>query len=316
MKLRRLLWALVGCLMIVVAAPGVALADELDDRLGRSSRAEFSGDQEIRCVTPDEELSQVVTVVQADGRLEVRGPSVTVVVDGREVSSRAIGGATTAVVVPTASPAERADHYQVVIAGEGVELGRTVEVIEVREDDLVRMVYAFDTATGAALRVESRNDDGTTYCETRYISFSAGAPYVPQAGEGTIEMDEAVPADEVDNEVLPEELAGFRRADVYRGPEESFVGYYSDGIFSFSLLASDRPLAVAELVDRPTARVGSADYQRAFEPGRVVLVWESPVGGYALVGDMPLDLQTEVLTDLPPPASGGLASWWESLFGR
>ena len=315
MKLRRLLGALVGCLM-VVSVPGTALADELDDRLGRSSQAEFSGDQEIRCVTPDEELSQVVTVVQANGRLEVRGPSMTVVVHGREVSSHATGGATTAVVVPTASPAQRDDRYEVVVAGQSVELGRTVEVIEIHEGDLVRMVYAFDLSTGAALRVESRNDDGTTYCETRYVSFTAGAPYVPQAGEGTIEMDEAVPADEVDTEVLPDELAGFRRTDVYRGPEDSVVGYYSDGVFTFSLLASDRPLAVAELADRPTSQVGDAEYQRAFEPGRVVLVWESPLGGYALVGDLPLDLQAEVLTDLPQPASGGLLqSFWDNLFG-
>jgi len=95
------------------------------------------------------------------------------------------------------------------------------------------MVYAFDLATGAALRVESRNEDGTTYCETRYLSFSAGAPYVPQAGAGNVEMDEAVPAGEVDSEVLPDDLAGFRRADAYRGPEQSLVGYYSDGVFSF-----------------------------------------------------------------------------------
>ena len=317
MKPRRLSWVLVGCLVIVLAVPGAALADELDDRLGRSSQAEFSGDQEITCVTPDEELSQVVTVVQADGRLEVRGSSVTVVVDGRELSSQAIGGATTAVMVPTASPAERADRYQVVIAGQGVELGRTVEVIEVREGDLVRMVFAFDTATGAALRVESRNADGTTYCETRYLSFTAGAPYVPQAGEGTIEMDEAVAPGDVDTGVLPDELSGFRRTDVYRGPEKSMVGYYSDGVFSFSLLASDRPLAVAELADRPMAEVGGAEYQRAFEPGRVVLVWESPEGGYALVGDLPLDRQAEVLFDLPLPASRGLLqSLWENLFGR
>jgi hypothetical protein len=63
--------------------------------------------------------------------------------------------------------------------------------------------------------------------------------------------------------------------------------------------------------------VGGAEYQRAFEPGRVVLVWESPVGGYALVGDLPLDLQAEVLMGLPLPASGGmLESWWDNLFGR
>ena len=160
MKLRRLFWALVGCL-VVVSVPGAALADELDDRLGRSSQAEFSGDQEIRCVTPDEELSQVVTVVQANGRLEVRGPSMTVVVDGREVSSHAIGGATTAVVVPTASPAQRDDRYEVVIAGQSVELGRTVEVIEIHEGDLVRMVYAFDTVDRrrAARRVAQRRRD-------------------------------------------------------------------------------------------------------------------------------------------------------------
>jgi hypothetical protein len=317
MMAKRLLWVLVGCLAVTVALPVPALADELDDRLDRSSQAEFNGDQMITCLMPGGELTEVLSVVQADGRLEVRGSSVTVVVDGREVSSHATGGATTAVAVPTANPSQRAGRYHVVVSGRDLELGRTVEIIEVREGDLLRMVYAFDLATGAVLRVESRNDDGTTYCETRYLSFSAGAPYIPQAGAGNVEMDEAVPASEVDSEVLPDDLAGFRRTDAYRGPEQSLVGYYSDGVFSFCLLASERPLEVAELADRPTAEVGGAEYQRAFEPGRVVLVWKSPVGGYALVGDLPLDLQAEVLMGLPLPASGGmLESWWDNLFGR
>ncbi|MDR9451298.1 MAG: hypothetical protein RI637_08790, partial [Acidimicrobiia bacterium] len=115
---------------------------------------------------------------------------------------------------------------------------------------------------------------------------------------------------------LPALVGGFDRQDVYRGPEDSMVAYYSDGVFSFTVIASRKAVKIAELADVPLIEVGGERYQRHFDPGQVVYAWESKLGGYALVGDLPLDLQEVVLSGLPRPGRPGFfARLWRSWFG-
>ena len=307
---------MVGLTTALLTTATPALADELGDRLEASSQADFSGEQLVTCSTPDGDLSQVLAVVQSGGRLEVRGSEVTVVADDGEVSSSGPNGETGAMRVDSSSQGTLAERYEVVEAGRGEHLGRTVDRIEVRQSGAVRAVYDFDRETGALLQLEVRNSDGTVYCLTRFISFDDDAPSISADTGGGDDVDVLVAPDEVDPDALPAEVAGFTRLDVYRGPEESLIGYYSDGVFTFTLLHSDRPVEVVELAGRPPVEVAGSNYQRAFWPGSVLLAWAAAGGGYALVGDLPIDLQIEVVSALPHPGSqGALQRWWRELFG-
>ncbi len=104
--------------------------------------------------------------------------------------------------------------------------------------------------------------------------------------------------------------------DTYDGPENSLVAYYSDGVFSFTVIASRRAVSIPELEDAPTVEVGDSKYQRHFLPGQVVYSWESKRGGYALIGDLPVDLQEAVLAELPRSGRPGFfVRLWRSWFG-
>ena len=120
-----------------------------------------------------------------------------------------------------------------------------------------------------------------------------------------------------DSDAFPEEIGGFRLIEVNDGPTEGVTnGYYADGLFSFSLFVSDRAMAVPELADAPLAEIGGEEYQRKFYPGRVLIAWETKSGGILLVGDLPLDLQEEVLDSLPAPGKPNFfVRFWRGLFG-
>ena len=63
-------------------------------------------------------------------------------------------------------------------------------------------------------------------------------------------------------------------------------------------------------------QVDGGEYVRWFGAGQAIYVWETSEGGLAMYGDLPLDLQDQVLDALPEPARFGiLARWWRNLFG-
>ncbi len=314
--MRRLVVAVVVLTSMAQAAP--ALADDLQGFMERASAAEYAGEQLITCTHPDGETSQLLDIRQREGTLVVQMADETVVAERGELASSDDAGEVRAMRVSSSNRAELAGRYQVVESGLGLYLNRTVDQVEVREGTLVRARFEFDRQTGAMLRTEVNNADGSTYCLTRFLDFTASAPDLGDVERMTAgqEVEVLVRPDEVDPAALPATLAGFERLDVYAGPEESVIGYYGDGLFSFTVLHSLRPVSVAELADAPPVEIGGDRYQRRFGPAQVVLAWESSVGGYAMIGDMPLDVQEAVLGELPDPGRPGLfVRWWRRLFG-
>ena len=189
----------------------------------------------------------------------------------------------------------------------------SAERVRVLEGSLVRIELAFDVETGAVLRSVGYNDDGTIYCSSSFVSFSnrAGTGAKPAALARTV----LVPVDD-DDVHLPPVLGGFERRELFEGPAGSIAGFYSDGLFSFTILVADRSVEIEGLEESHEVTIDGETYQRAFVPGQSVYSWATPDGGYVMLGDQPMDLQEAVLGELPKPGSPGIITrFWRRLFG-
>lgn len=298
----RLAWVVVTVLLFTLGSSTVALADELTDRMDHGVGVVYSGEQSVICDQPDGRRAEVFEVGQND-----RGIVVTVDSGGTTRSSRAMLGST-----------ELGTGYTVRVGNPDVVLGRPVEVIEVVDAGNVRVRLAFDVESSVLLMSEIFNGDGSTYCTTRLVDFVLGAPG-PAAGIDVVDglpIDSPAPARNIDP-ALPVELAGFTRLQVTLGSQPDVLsGFYGDGVFTFQLTNSSRPISVPELDRQPRVTIERHEYQRVFELGRAVYAWNSDLGGYVLVGELPVDVQARVLSELPDPRSRGFfEQLWDDLFG-
>jgi hypothetical protein len=315
--MKRLLVIVVLALGMVAGQAWPALATDLGEHLDRAAAAEYSGEVFVICDTPDGTVAQFVEVTRSDGQLWVRTRGNEAVTSNGELYQRAADGTVQATRVAVASAWQMSDQYQAVEGGFTRELERPAHVVTVMEGSVERVRLHFDDATGALLRSEVRNGDQSLYCSKSFVSFSDSPEAVDASvKEATPDTVEVVDFRDIDEDVLPAEVGGFERLDAYQGPEGSTIAYYSDGIFSFTVIASRKAVKIPELEDAPVVEIDGNKYQRHFDPGQVVLAWESKVGGYALIGDLPLDLQEIVLGDLPRPGRPGFfVRLWRSWFG-
>jgi len=294
-----------------------ALATDLGEHLERAAASEYSGEKFVICDTPDGTVAQFVEVTRAAGQLWVRTSGNEAVTANGEIYQRAADGSVQAIRIDTAADWEVSPRYTALEAGEARELERPVHVVTVMGGSVERVRLHFDDATGALLRSEVRNGDRSLYCSSSFVSFSEGPQSIDDSvKQATPETVEIVDFSDIDEDVFPAQVGGFNRLDVYEGPEGSTAAYYSDGVFSFTVIASQKALNIPELADAPVVEIEGEEYQRLFQPGQVIYAWESRIGGYALIGDLPLDLQETVLSDLPRPGRPGfLVRLWRSWFG-
>jgi hypothetical protein len=295
---------------ILTAVP--ALAQDLEEWLERASDAEYTGRQFTVCDTPDGQRVAIVEVSQHGGLIEVTASSGSAVVGPDGVFQRTADGSMSVTSAESLSDWSLADRYSIVFGQSGEVLARPIDVIEVREGERVRLELAFDRQTGAVLEASVFNADESRYCTSSFILFEPSSDEIapPKLIATVIE-----PAPIID-ERLPESVAGFSLKDAYDGPFGSVTGFYSDGIFSFDLVAADRRIAVQGLENSLAARIGGVQYDRSFAPGQSFHSWETPRGGYVMLGDLPIDLQEAVLAELPKP---GLPNFftrvWKRFFG-
>jgi hypothetical protein len=315
--MRRSLIIAVFTVVALVGQAVPAFAADLGAYLERAAASEYSGEVFVVCDTPDGTVAQFVEVTRSDGELWVRTSGRESVSADGELYQRDADGNVQAIRIDSSADWQLSDKYTAVDAGRARELERPVQVVTVLEGDVERVTLRFDDATGALLRSEVRNGDRTLYCSSSFVSFSEEPQSVDESvRQATPEAVEVADFSDIDEEALPARVGGFQRLDVYQGPENSTVAYYSDGVFSFTVIASRRTVTVPELEDAPIAEVAGKKYQRLFQPGQVVYAWESPVGGYALIGNLPIDLQETVLGDLPRPGRPGFfVRLWRSWFG-
>jgi hypothetical protein len=297
----RLLALLVLILALVPVLPAAAADGDLSSYFERAATAEFSGDQVLACNTPVGLRDTAARVAQRDGVLYVSAgvegaPAVSAGAGTLAVSGP--GGAVKTVQVATATmpPA----GYLLGAVDEVTYLGRSADRVTLNTGGRSRVRLTFDHESGALLRSETLNPDGTVYCTTRMTTFVPETPRVTAAESGDVrklEKDADFPA-----EVFPSQLGGFRRLDVYGWNNEGEMAYYSDGFFAFALYHVPGRFSVEEISDAHEWTGKHGKYWRWFRPGTVTLVWEVSEGGMALHGDLTVDMQASVLAELPAPS--------------
>lgn len=313
--MRRLLVVVGGLtvFLLVGALPAHAQEADLEAWFEAAGRAEYSGRQVTVCETPDGERAELVDVAQREGVLLVDSGSGSSVVSRGELYDLSADGSVRAAMIEQTSAWQLGDRYRAELRGEVTVVGRPADVVAVVEGDRVRLELAFDRTTGAVLRSVAFNGDGSIYCTSSFLSFSEAASFDSTPAAATTAV--LAPITEVGGR-LPDRLAGFERKDVFEGPGSSTAAFYSDGIFSFTVLVTDRPVTIAGLEEAAMVTIDGGDYQRIFFAGQAFYSWTTKDGGYVMLGDHPLDLQEAVLAELPAPGRAGFFTrFWRRLFG-
>ncbi len=306
-------------LVVMVLLTPVITAADLSDYLERSTTAEFQGDQIVTCATPDGVRDAVLQIVGRDGSLVVTSP----VGDGESLSagygSLAVAGpdgSVRATQVASATDGPGPDRYSIVETIPGVYLGRSAETVVVERDGEARARMTFDAETGALLRSIVFQAGQRVYCDARMVSFDPSAPGIVTSGAEPEVVHVLESTAEFDQRALPDEVEGFVRLDQYRYDDSSVLAYYSDGFFAFTLLHSRRPVRLETSEALTRVESGNGFYERIYGPGTSLYVWESRLGGLAMFGDLPPDLQDRVLAGLPEPDQPSIfIRWWRRIFG-
>jgi hypothetical protein len=300
--------------VVILGVAGSASADDTDlgSWVDRANAAEFSGRLVTVCETPDGERAEFVNLSQGGGVLVVNSGAGQSVVSPGEFYDLSSDGT---VHASSVAPGSRAlnDRYHAVTAASTTVLGRDADVVQILEGSLVRMELVFDRGTGAVVRSVAYNADGSIYCTSTFVSFSERST----VGTKPVARDRAVlvPVDSAEVH-LPDVLSGFDRRELFEGPGGSIAAFYSDGLFSFTVLVADRTVHIAGLDDSHEVQVEDHSYQRAFLTGQAVYSWSTRDGGFVMLGDQPLDMQEAVLSELPKPGSPSIITrFWRRLFG-
>ena len=290
--------ALVAVLVVIPAS--VAAAADLDELLERSRQASYSAEQIISCNTPDGLRDGLVRIAQDGSDIWVGSKN-----DSGEWTLLQGGENATSTTVESNDPL-----YVVDDESASLFLGRSAITYDLVRDGMLRAEIVFDQQTGALVEATTFLDDGSSYCQRRFVSFDPTSPSLdsvaPDEGEALQEFEDVDTA-------LPGAIASFDRLDLYLDDDGSTFAYYSDGFFSFAVF--ETPTTVA-LPDGVAVEVTGSVYERSFTAGQATYVWETAAGGMAFVGDLPPDLHESVLAALPKSETPGiLRRLWRSLFG-
>jgi hypothetical protein len=296
-------------LSIIPALPSVA-QESLSAYLDRAGSAEYRAEQIVSCSTPDGPRDSVVDIVQADGLL-VAGPA-TGEGETVEVGAGTLKAEGSGIAVGPDGGADLDDHYTIGSTRSVVVSGRNAEeVAVVGSTGITRARLSFDVDSGALVQSTVMNADGSVWCDMHLVDVETGPITLDGVDLPSTALDGITPPSDPR---LPEVAAGMDRLDVYEWPDRGIVGYYSDGLLSFTVLASPRPL-VLTAPDTVTIESGNGTVTRWHGPGSVALSWESSEGGIAVFGDVPMDVQDRILSDLPAAHSPNVLSrLWRNLF--
>ena len=293
-----------------VLAPAVS-AGELDEIIISARDATFNATRVTKSVWGD----QVVITDQlvehwSGGELVKTNSSWTVAGNGRMVT---MGDVPSGLVFLTAKTTPRIERYTVGEMSDITHMHRAAQRVDIMEGDLKRATLIVDERSGAVLLAETFNDQGRVF---RTVALSDFKPYrmYPEP-----EHMSSVPVQVImhtDSDVLPDEIAGYTMVDVFPGPGGSEQGFYSDGLFGFSLFAISKRTAIDGFEDSMALITDHGLYEMVPTAQDVRMRWADRDQNFVLVGDIPPDHLEEILAVLPAPERDSMLKiWWRKIFG-
>lgn len=313
--MKRLLPFVVIAVLAMSLLPLGAQAADLTTYFERAASAEYSGEQVLTCKTPVGIRDTAARVQQKAGVIYVRAGvdgAPTISAGAGTLAAQGPGGAAASIEFAAATRAP--SGYTMSGVEQVTYLDRLSDRVSLSTGGKSRVRLTFDQETGALLRSETLNADGSVYCTTKLTSFVAGTPEVAAGAAGGVRK--VTKDSDFSSTVFPAKLGAFRRLDVYGWNDLGEMAYYSDGFFAFALYHVDARFSVDSISEARQWEGKAGSYWRWFRPGTTTLVWDTTEGGMALHGDLPIDMQTTVLDGLPVPAKPNLISRILSLLGR
>lgn len=306
-------FVLVATSVVLVATSFVTSvsATELDDVLTDARDATYTASRLVVSVWGGKTQVSREYVEHADGMEIVRiGAKWSMTGNGKAVS---MGDEPTGITFLTDQRSISTNRYTIKEIAKAYHMSRPCRIVEVREGDILRATLVVDDRSGALLIQELYSEDGRLYRRTTLSDFRAYRTYeAPTDGSD-------VPAEVVmheDSILLPDSIAGYELVDAFNAPGGSEQGYYTDGLFRFSLFILGGNMVISGFEDSMEFVAESGVYKMVPTAQAVRLHWRDGSKNFVLVGDLPPDHVADVLAELPKPEPGGMwARWWKRLFG-
>ncbi len=300
----------VAAVSVTLLATG-ASADELTDYLERANQSTYTANRLVVSLWGGQtqissslvEHSRGMEMVEVDSTWSMIGNG----------TAMTMGESPSGVAFVSNSGPISTDRYEVSDITRVTHMGRTCELVSVMEGSTVRARLLVDVRTGAPLITESYTDTGKVFRRTSLQNFLAYRTYSGPSSAGGVEYDIVMPGA---SDLLPDSIFGYRLVDISEAPGDGEQGYYSDGLFSFSLFVFGDVSSVTGF-ETPTPLItGTGVYDLVTTPDDVSIHWTDTENHFVIVGDLPPDHAANVLAELPAPDVRSMfAQWWHNLFG-
>ena len=300
--------------LVVMLLPLPARADEnLVERLAGSGGGEARATGMVLCNWGSDSAAGRYEVVRRGDSTMIAGPSLDLMITTSGTVMRR-NGDWYAVDFTDRSEWWLSDRYTLGEAAATVRLGRPAHEYMVLESGQPRVRIVVDDATAIPLLTEVLDGTGAVFRAATVVEISEDAgealPATPEpSSRRMVPVREASPN-------LPPSLAGYRLMNAYALEDGGVQGYYTDGLFAFSVFETARGATPSAFADATRFTAGDATYLRVVTPDAVWVYWASPDHSFVLVGDLPPDHLMTALEDLPAPGDRALlVRLWRRLFG-
>lgn len=312
MSSRRLGVSGAMALLLILSTAAPALASDLAGYLEEADEAVYSGRKIVITVWDGDSMYALLDIEHAAGMTVVDRHGTDVMVGRGKL--RPLATADGAIQFTEWTEPVARGKYRAVEAGYRDHGGRPAEVIEIMEGELLRARIMFDDDTYAPVVTQVFDGTGRLFRYSSMVEFAPNTVDLPNPQQiEEIPYEVAVPAEAV---ALRPTVGGYDLVDVYVGPEDVSQGFYTDGLFSFSLFALAGRADVGTMADTVIHRSRGSEYRLVPAATEVWTLWNAPGETFVLVGDLPPDHLDDVLADLPRPER---RNWfqraWHALFG-
>lgn len=309
--LRRSLFLGASALLLLsLPVPGAVAAD-LDDVLTDAQDSTYTASRLIVSVWGGQTQVIKELVEHADGMEMVRRDAGWSMAGNGKYAS--MGETPAGVAFLTKQTSVPSTRYTIHERAKVDHMSRPCRIVDVMEGDILRASLVVDDRSGALLIQEQFGGSGDLFRRTTLADFRAYRTYEAPMEEAEVPMEVVMPEDPA---LLPEDAAGYALVDAFSAPGGSEQGYFSDGLFRFSLFVLNGRTVVTGFEEPMTFVTGEGVYDMVATAQAVWLHWRDGENNYVLVGDVPPDHLRDILADLPAPDSDGMwGRWWQRLFG-